>query len=51
MGSVYDLDNIENNPRCVHVKGMIVIINLVGAPSSFLLLIICIIRMARNKKK
>ena len=51
MGSIYDLENIKNNPRCVDVKPMIVIINLAGAPLSFLLLIVCIIRMARNKKK
>ena len=51
MGSIYDLENIQNNPRCVDVKGMIVIINLVGAPSSFLLLILCIIRMLLYKKK
>ena len=51
MGSIYDLENINNNPRCVHVKGAIVIINLIGAPVSFIILIFCIIRMAINKRK
>ena len=44
MGSIYDLENISKNPRCVDVKGIIVIINLIGAPVSLL-------RMTYNKKK
>lgn len=51
MGSIYDLENISKNPRCVDVKGIIVIINLIGAPVSLLILITCIIRMTYNKKK
>ena len=51
MSSIYDIINVEKNPRCAHIKGAIVIINLVGAPASFIILIICLIRMSKNKKK
>ena len=51
MGSVYDLENADKNPRCANIKEMIIIINYIGTPTSFLILIFCIIKMARNKKK
>ena len=51
MGSIYDLENIDKNPRCSRIKGGIILINLVGAPLSFTLLLIGIIIMICNKKR
>lgn len=50
-GSIYDLEKIENNQRCVDVKEYIIMINLTCAPLSLILLIVCILRMIINKKK
>ena len=38
MGSVYDLDNVEYNPRCSDVKGVIIIFTYSCAPITFILL-------------
>ena len=52
MGALYDLENIESNPRCRDIKGAIIIINLIGAICSlFTLIIIQAIDLKKNKKK
>ena len=49
MGSVYDLDRIDKNPRCSDVKEAVIIINLAGASISFILLSLSIVRMKLKK--
>lgn len=51
MGDIIDLENIENIPRCTHAKLLVIIFNLIGAPSSFIILIISILIMIHNKKR
>ena len=51
MGGFVDLENLEFNPRCEHAKLGVIIINLIGAPSSFIILVISIFRMLKNKKR
>ena len=51
MGSVYDLDNVEYNPRCSHVKEVIIIFTYSCAPITFILLTYCIVKMMPNKKR
>jgi len=52
MGALYDLENIESNPRCRDIKGAIIIINLIGVICSLsaLIYIICI-DCKKNKEK
>ena len=49
MGVIIDLDN-EGSDRCDHVKLGIILINLIGAPLSFILLLIGILRMISSNK-
>ena len=51
MGDIVDLENDWSNPRCEHVKLGVIIINLIGAPSSFIILVISIFKMLKNKKR
>ena len=51
MEGIIDTDNIDQNVRCQDVKVTVIYINLIGAPISFLALIISIIVMIRKKKK
>lgn len=51
MGSLYDLDNVEYNPRCSDVKGVIIIFTYSCAPITFILLTYCIVKMMPNKKR
>ena len=51
MGSIIDDVNVSENARCSDVKLIIVYINLIGCPISFLFLLVGIIRMLINKKK
>ena len=51
MGSIIDDVNESENARCSDVKLIIVYINLIGCPISFLFLLVGIIRMLINKKK
>ena len=50
MGDIIDLERIDNNPRCKDVKLVVVIINIIGVPISFVLLVFSIIRMILSKK-
>ena len=49
MGSLIDTEKADKNIRCKDVKLAIVLINLIGAPISFLLLSLCIIRVLLYK--
>ena len=51
MGSVIDLNDIDRVYRCNKVKLAIVLINLIGAPLSFLFLLGSILRMMLSNKK
>ena len=50
MGVIIDLDK-EGSDRCDHVKLGIILINLIGAPLSFILLLIGILRMISSNKR
>ena len=50
MGTIIDLKYLDTISKCKEVKFTVIIINLVGAPLSFLLLVICIIRMILIKR-
>ena len=51
MGDLIDLENIENIPRCEHAKLGVIIVNYIGVPSSFIILVISIFRMCYKKKR
>ena len=51
MGSVIDLEKEETSYRCDHIKLGIVLINLIGAPISFIFLLIGILRMIFSNKR
>ena len=51
MGTLIDLENMENIPRCEQAKLGVIIVNFIGVPSSFIILVICIIRMCYKKKR
>jgi len=51
MGGIIDLEKINDNLRCKDVKLAVIILNLIGVPISFLLLVFCMIRMIYSKKK
>ena len=48
MGAVYDLERIDNNPRCRDIKEPVIILNLLGSCISILVLAWTIIRMGIN---
>ena len=50
MGSIIDTDNSDNIYKCNDVKSAVILINLIGAPLSFILLAASIIRMIITKK-
>ena len=50
MGDIIDLDNLDNYNKCKDVKLAVIWINIIGAPLSFILLVISIIRMILTKK-
>ena len=51
MGTIIDLEQMERAYRCNYVKLAIIIINLIGPPISFILLVIGIFRMSFANKK
>jgi len=51
MGAVYDLERIDNNPRCRDIKEPVIILNLLGSCISILVLAWTIIRMGINNKE
>ena len=51
MGDLIDLENIENIPRCEHAKLGVIIVNYIGVPSSFIILVISIFKMCYKKKR
>ena len=51
MGAVYDLERIDNNPRCRDIKEPVIILNLLGSCISILVLAWTIIRMGMNNKE
>ena len=51
MGSLIDLENMDKIPRCKHVKLGVIIINFIGVPLSFLILMFSIFRMCYKKKR
>ena len=51
MGAVYDLERIDNNPRCRDIKEPVIILNLLGSCISILVLAWTIIRMGIDNKE
>lgn len=51
MGNVYDLEEIDDNPKCSDVKGIIIYIDIFGSSISFIFLILSIVLIIRNSKK
>ena len=51
MGSIIDIDEENRSYRCDHVKLGIIFINLIGAPLSFIFLLIGILRMIFSNKR
>ena len=51
MGDIIDTEKIDKNVRCQDVKKAVIFINLIGAPVSFIALLISIIRMILRKKR
>lgn len=51
MGSAWDLDRVEFNPRCRDVKEAVMIITYIGIFSSAILLIFGLVKMTCQKKR
>ena len=51
MGNVYDLEEIDDNPKCSDVKGIIIYIDILGSSISFIILILSIVLIIRNSKR
>ena len=51
MGSIIDSEYSDDIFKCSDVKFTVIIINLVGAPLSFILLVVCMIRIIISSKK
>jgi len=51
MGSVFDVENVDKNPRCSDVKKPVIILTYVGIIISPILLIYGLIKMLRYKKR
>ena len=51
MGDIIDVVNVENIYRCNHVKKIIIFINLIGSPITFILLLFVIFRIIFAKKQ
>ena len=51
MGDIIDVVNVENIYRCNHVKKIIIFINLIGSPITFILLLFVILRIIFAKKQ
>ena len=51
MGTIIDMNNVNNIYRCKNVKEALIFIKLIGAPISLILLLFCILRMILAKQK
>ena len=51
MGTIIDMEKVDDNVRCQDVKKVIIWINLIAPPISFFLLLFAIIRMFCEKRK
>lgn len=51
MGSAWDLDRVEYNPRCRDIKEAVMIITYIGIFSSTILLIFGLVKMTCQKKR
>ena len=51
MGVLYDVENIDNNPRCKDIKGFVIIMNIVGAIISIIFLLFILIRVSISNKE
>ena len=51
MGSAWDLDRVEYNPRCKDIKEAVMIITYIGIFSSTILLIFGLVKMTCQKKR